>query len=36
MATRDIFEEVAAFWRKRQASRKHVEIMLALKFHEED
>ena len=36
MATLDIFKEIAAFRKKRQASKNHVEIMFALKFHEED
>ena len=37
MATLDIFKEIAAFRKKkRQASRNQVEIMLALKFDEED
>ena len=36
MATLDIFKEIAAFRKERQTSRNHVEIMLALTFHEED
>ena len=35
MATLDIFKEIATFREKRQANRDHVEIMLALRFHEE-
>ena len=36
MASLDVFKEIAAFPKKRQTSRNHVEIMLVLKFHEED
>ena len=36
MATLDILKEIAAFQKKRQTRRNNVEIMLALKFDEEE
>ena len=36
MATLDILKKIAAFQKKRQTSRNNVEIMLALKFDEEE